>query len=168
MSARQLRLDVLSLTPRSVTAKWNPETGRFRLVIDQPADRREVAPTPDQTPIVTPAMSRASSFGSVAGERDRAWFKAQSSDELTGADSVVGSPAGSTAHSRAGSPSPEDQQEGGGLGRKSSVRQSSGSSQQAAGGISLDAFKRALAGNAQRTQRRPSVAGSEGELANDE
>lgn len=111
-------------------------------------------------------MSRASSFGSVAGERDRAWFKAQSSDELTGADSVVGSPAGSTAHSRAGSPSPEDQQQEGGLARKSSVRQSSGSSQ--TGGISLDAFKRALAGNAQRTQRRPSVAASEGELANDE
>lgn len=123
----------------SVTAKWNGETNTFRIRIEQPQGRKTPAATPDATPVVTPAVSRANSFSSVSG---RSKFVSKGSDELTGADSVFGSPA----ESRAGSPEPAEEK-GADLGRKSSVHQ------QVPGGVTLEGFKKALGANA-RKQRR--------------
>lgn len=125
-----------------VTAKWNNETKTFRLVIEQPVGRKTPVATPDATPVITPAMSRASSFASQMSRSE--YFKP--SDDLTGADSVFGSPLAS----RAGSPGPEDESGSGNLSRKPSYKQT------VPGGVSLDQFKRALAGSTDK--RRPSIA----------
>ncbi|KAJ9092686.1 Haloacid dehalogenase-like protein [Naganishia friedmannii] len=124
-----------------VTAKWNDETKTFRLVIEQPVGRRTPVATPDATPVITPAMSRASSFASQMSRSE--YFKP--SDDLTGADSVFGSPVGS----RAGSPGPEEESGTSSLSRKASYKG-------VPGGVSLDQFKRALAGSTDK--RRPSLA----------
>ncbi|KAJ9094318.1 Haloacid dehalogenase-like protein [Naganishia cerealis] len=123
-----------------VTAKWNDETKTFRLIIEQPVGRKTPVATPDATPVITPAMSRASSFASQMSRSE--YFKP--SDDLTGADSVFGSPAAS----RAGSPGPEEES-GASLSRKVSYKG-------VPGGVSLDQFKRALAGSTDK--RRPSLA----------
>jgi glycerol 3-phosphatase-1 len=125
-----------------VTAKWNDETKTFRLIIEQPVGRRTPVATPDATPVITPAMSRASSFASQMSRSE--YFKP--SDDLTGADSVFGSPVAS----RAGSPGPEDESgNSSSLSRKVSYKG-------VPGGVSLDQFKRALAGSTDK--RRPSLA----------
>ena len=125
----------------SVTAKWNGETNTFRIRIEQPVGRKTPAATPDATPVVTPAVSRAGSFSSISGRKA---FVSKGSDELTGADSVFGSPAGS----RAGSPEPVvEEKQGADLGRKSSVNQG------VPGGVTLEGFKKALGANA-RKQRQ--------------
>lgn len=123
---------------QSVTAKWDDSIKRFKLVITQPVGRRSPAATPDSTPIVTPAVSRAASFSSI---NPREFFRG--SDDLTGNDSVVGTPA----NSRPGSPDRENQPLPGatGLVRKPSYN--------VPGGVSLDGFKRALAGNANKSRR---------------
>lgn len=74
-----------------------------------------------------------------------AFFK--SSDELTGNDSVVGSPI----PSRAGSPQPGETPEAGSGNNSASVSRR-GSVQ--GGGISLDAFKRAMGSNARKNRSR--------------
>jgi glycerol 3-phosphatase-1 len=114
-----------------VVATWVPETNSFRLIIEQPVGRTEPYATPDTTPLQTPAGSRAASFsGGDDRERMRAQF-GKPSDELTGNDSVVGSPVAS----RPGSPGP--QEEGAKVNRRPSVQ-----------GVTLEAFKRAMSGNA--------------------
>jgi hypothetical protein len=114
-----------------VTAKWDPETKTFNLIIEQPVDRVDSRPTPDVTPVVTPAGSRMNSFS--GGERPAVKNNfGKASDELTGNDSVVGSPV----PSRPGSPGNEKRTEDG-------VPQQNT-------GVTLDAFKRALGANAQK------------------
>lgn len=127
-----------------VTAKWNNDTGTFRIVIDQPVGRKTPAATPDATPVATPAHSRSGSFSSVSG---RSRYQNRSNDEASGADSVFGSPQ----ESRAGSPEPEEPSSG--LQRKSSVKQG------VPGGVTLEGFKKALGANAQK-QRQPAPESS--------
>ncbi|KAK8865958.1 hypothetical protein IAR55_001107 [Kwoniella newhampshirensis] len=119
-----------------VVAQWDPSTNTFNLIIEQPVDRYSTRPTPDVTPVVTPAVSRSNSFsGGVV--RNPTSFKP--SDELTGNDSVVGSPANSRPSSPGGEQSDEEKRAELEFHRRAS---------QSGGGPSLDAFKRALAGNA--------------------
>lgn len=110
------------------------------MVIEQPVDRVDPRATPDVTPVVTPAGSRMGSFS--GGDRvTRGW---KGSDELTGNDSVVGSPV----PSRPGSPGAEDKD----LAEVNS-RATQGLPQQAAQGVTLESFKKALAGNAMKPRR---------------
>lgn len=115
-----------------VTASWDAETNTFKLIIEQPVDRVQPKATPDVTPVVTPAGSRVNSFAGGG----RSGFFGKGSDELTGNDSVVGSPV----PSRPGSP---------GAGEESGADISRRPSQQ---GVTLDAFKRAFAGNAKKNR----------------
>lgn len=122
-----------------VSAKWDAETKTFALVIEQPIDRVEPRATPDVTPVVTPAGSRMGSFSGV----DRATQGWKGSDELTGNDSVVGSPV----PSRPGSPGAEDKD----LDEVNS-RANQGLPQQSSG-VTLESFRKALAGNAMKPRR---------------
>jgi len=131
-----------------VTASWNSETNSFQLIIEQPIDRQTPRATPDVTPVVTPAGSRANSF---SGGRLGGMYRG--SDELTGNDSVVGSPV----PSRPGSPGPgptsgvdgevKDESEGA---RSELERRPSIPGPQT---FTLEGLKRALAGNAQKKSR---------------
>ncbi|WOO85263.1 Hexitol phosphatase A [Vanrija pseudolonga] len=112
-----------------VKASWDAASQTFKLVIEQPVGRQEPRATPDSTPLVTPAGSRAASF---SGDRQHIAAGIKPTGELTGNDSVVGSPV----PSRPGSPHPNDKERT--------------ASQGAAASVTLDAFKRALAGNALR------------------
>lgn len=116
-----------------VTATWDAATSSFKLIIEQPVGRLGPRVTPDSTPLVTPAGSRAASF---SGDRQRLARSIAPTGELTGNDSVVGSPV----PSRPGSPS---------FGDKAAERRASNG---AAANISLEAFKRALAGNANKVR----------------
>ncbi|KAL7424750.1 DL-glycerol-3-phosphatase [Cryptotrichosporon argae] len=134
------RPDFLVKDLSHVHASWDEATKTFRLVIEQPVDRVEPRPTPDSTPVMTPAGSRVNSFSGVGahGERERFRQSYKASDDLTGNDSVVGSPV----PSRPGSPSKERRPSGGaGL-----------------GGVNLEAFKRALAGNNAKKQQQAELA----------
>lgn len=136
-----------------VTASWDNESKTFNLIIEQPVDRYSTRATPDVTPVITPAGSRQNSFSGVGARVSSGFYKG--SDELTGNDSVVGSPA----ESRAGSPTKEiddDQNE-----RRAEADLQRRASQS---GFSLDHFKRALAGNAAKRQSRRN---SNSELDND-
>ncbi|WRT64183.1 uncharacterized protein IL334_001112 [Kwoniella shivajii] len=140
-----------------VTAQWDPTTQTFNLIIEQPVDRFSTRPTPDVTPVITPAGSRQNSFSGVGA---RSGFFGQqssntnfkSSDELTGNDSVVGSPEAS----RPGSPTPEDE--------KRIEMEFHRRASQSGNTLSLDAFKKALAGNA---AKRRANSQSQGELDQD-
>lgn len=112
-----------------VQASWDAETQSFKLIIDQPAGRAEPRATPDSTPLVTPAGSRAQSF---SGDRQRIARNLLPTGELTGNDSVVGSPI----NSRPGSPNALEEK------RRGSAAD--------ANGVTLEAFKRALAGKQNR------------------
>ncbi|WWD17851.1 hypothetical protein CI109_102295 [Kwoniella shandongensis] len=132
-----------------VAAQWDPATKTFNLIIEQPVDRYSPRATPDVTPVVTPAVSRSNSFSGGA-VRNPTSFKP--SDELTGNDSVVGSPA----NSRPGSPGAEETDEE----KRAELafhRRASGSG----GGPSLDAFKRALAGNAAKRRAQTELSQDE-------
>jgi hypothetical protein len=126
-----------------VTASWDADLQCFRLIIEQPVDRREPRATPDVTPVITPAGSRTQSFSlERPGPGIRGLYKG--SDELTGNDSVVGSPAAS----RPGSPPPEAAApKGADMERKPSAQ-----------GVTLEAFKRALAGNAAKAAKRSELS----------
>ena len=137
-SLEKERPDFLVEDLSHVHASWDEETKTFRLIIEQPVDRREPRATPDVTPVVTPAGSRMNSFSGGVTNRLQALNMAnmKGSDELTGNDTVVGSPV----PSRPGSPGekhkrdePPDQ------------------------GVTLDAFKKALAGNAQKKRSEVSM-----------
>lgn len=129
-SLEKERPDYLVEDLSHVHASWDEETKTFRLIIEQPVDRREPRATPDVTPVVTPAGSRMNSFSGGVTNRLQALSMANSnmkgSDELTGNDSVVGSPV----PSRPGSPGERQQ--------KTEPQDQ---------GVTLDAFKKALAGN---------------------
>ncbi|WVN85404.1 uncharacterized protein L203_100550 [Cryptococcus depauperatus CBS 7841] len=136
-----------------VQASWDSTTNTFNLIIEQPVDRYTPQPTPDVTPVITPAMSRQNSFSGVGQE----WLSVRntqptlkSSDQLTGNDSVVGSPA----VSRPGSPTAEE--------KRVEMEFHRRTSQSGQGGVTLDAFRKALAGNAARRR-----AQSRGELEQD-
>lgn len=129
-SLEKERPDFLVEDLSHVHASWDEESKTFRLVIEQPVDRREPRATPDVTPVVTPAGSRMNSFSGGVTNRLQA-LNMKGSDELTGNDSVVGSPV----PSRPGSPGEKQQQ----LPDKPQDQ-----------GVTLDAFKKALAGNAQK------------------
>lgn len=118
-----------------VQASWDPETNTFKLIIEQPVDRVQPKATPDVTPVVTPAGSRMNSF---TGGRSGGFFP-KASDELTGNDSVVGSPAASRPGSRPGSP--PNGEKGADIERRPSQQ-----------GVTLEAFKRAFAGNARKNR----------------
>ncbi|WVQ85390.1 hypothetical protein IAT38_007555 [Cryptococcus sp. DSM 104549] len=133
-----------------VLAQWDVDTETFNLIIEQPVDRYTPRPTPDVTPVITPAVSRSNSFSGGGVRNAQPIMKP--SDELTGNDSVVGSPAGS----RPGSPGPVDE-------KRAEMEFHRRASQSGGGGVTLDAFRRALAGNA--AKRR---AQSQGELTQDE
>ncbi|ORY23221.1 HAD-like domain-containing protein [Naematelia encephala] len=122
-----------------VTASWDPESKTFKLIIEQPVDRMTPRATPDVTPVVTPAVSRANSFSSGPGGR----FAYRASDDLTGNDSVVGSPVPSRPSSpgEKGVPPPVPE-------RRPSM---TGGNME---GVTLEAFKKALAGNAAKSQRQ--------------
>lgn len=128
-SLEKERPDFLVEDLSHVHASWDEETKTFRLIIEQPVDRREPRATPDVTPVVTPAGSRMNSFSGGVANRLQA-LNMKGSDELTGNDSVVGSPV----PSRPGSPGEKQQQE---------LVDASQKDQ----GVTLDAFKKALAGN---------------------
>lgn len=115
-----------------VTAKWDAETQTFNLIIEQPVDRVDSRPTPDVTPVVTPAGSRMNSFSGGDRQAIKNNF-GKASDELTGNDSVVGSPV----PSRPGSPGNEKRVDEEGVPQQNQ-------------GVTLDAFKRALGANAQK------------------
>ncbi|KAK4683842.1 hypothetical protein P7C73_g6374, partial [Tremellales sp. Uapishka_1] len=118
-----------------VKASWDATTNTFKLIIEQPVGRVEPRATPDTTPLVTPAVSRTGSFsGGNEREKMRAAF-GKPSDELTGNDSVVGSPV----PSRPGSP-----------GQDEPVAFANGERRPSVQGLSLEGFKRALAGNANK------------------
>jgi glycerol 3-phosphatase-1 len=138
----------------SVTAKWQPESNTFRIRIEQPVGRQTPAATPDVTPAQTPAMSRSNSVSSASG---RSRFISKGSDELTGADSVFGSPA----NSRPGSPDQADQ-EGSGLQRKSSTRQAPAN--QVPGGVTLEGFKKALGANARKQRKSDDADAQDDEI----
>ena len=121
-----------------VTAKWDSDTKTFQLIIEQPVDRANPKATPDVTPVVTPAGSRMNSFSSVSGGQRMVY---KGSDDLTGNDSVVGSPVPSRPGSRPASPP------AGAGGSEMEFRPS----QQ---GVTLEAFKRAFAGNAQKERTK--------------
>ena len=120
-----------------VTAQWDSTTQTFALVIEQPEDRIDPRATPDVTPVVTPGVSRQGSFSSVGIRRGSNsgddWQK-----EWRGDDSVVGSPV----PSRPGSPG-ADRISGAELDALKRSEQ----------GVTLEGFKRALAGNA--AKQRP-------------
>ncbi|ODO07188.1 phosphatase [Cryptococcus wingfieldii CBS 7118] len=123
-----------------VKATWDTATNTFNLIIEQPVDRYAPRATPDVTPVITPAMSRANSFSGVG--QDRPNFKnnqtiSKASDELTGNDSVVGSPAAS----RPGSPDADGE-------KRAELEFHRRASQSGSGGVTLDNFRKALAGNA--------------------
>ena len=121
-----------------VHASWDAETNTFKLIIEQPVDRVQPRATPDVTPVITPAGSRMNSFS--GDQRSGGWKGfGKGSDELTGNDSVVGSPAASRPGSRPASPPTE----GANMDRRPSQT-----------GVTLDAFKRAFAGNAKKQNRR--------------
>ena len=69
------------------------------------------------------------------------WKFGKGSDELTGNDSVVGSPAASRPGSRPSSP-PGEREDGADLNRRPSQQ-----------GVTLEAFKRAFAGNAKKNSK---------------
>ncbi|KGB77443.1 phosphatase [Cryptococcus deuterogattii 99/473] len=140
-----------------VKASWDAATNTFNLIIEQPVDRYSPRPTPDVTPVITPAMSRSNSFSGVGQDRPSVRSSQpimKGSDDLTGNDSVVGSPAAS----RPGSPGGEDSIE-----KRAEMEFHRRASQSGQGGVTLDAFRRALAGNA--AKRR---AQSQGEMSQDE
>ncbi|GMK58966.1 hypothetical protein CspeluHIS016_0604080 [Cutaneotrichosporon spelunceum] len=118
-----------------VSVAWDSATQTFKMVIEQPVGRVSPLPTPDSTPLVTPAVSRAASF---SGDRQRLASALPATSELTGNDSVVGSPMASRPSSP-GIPTGKTAAE---------RRRSSG----AAAHVTLDAFKRALAGNADKVR----------------
>jgi HAD superfamily hydrolase (TIGR01509 family) len=124
-----------------VQAAWDADTQTFKLIIEQPVDRVDPRATPDVTPVVTPAGSRMNSFSGGAVPRMQAFNNGpyKGSDDLTGNDSVVGTPAGS----RPGSPPAVDdvtkQLGNASLQRKPSLKDQ---------GVTLESFKKALAGNA--------------------
>ncbi|WVF70492.1 hypothetical protein IAT40_005282 [Kwoniella sp. CBS 6097] len=145
------RPDLLVEDLSHVTAQWDASTNTFNLIIEQPVDRVSTRPTPDVTPVMTPAGSRQNSFSGLARSgllKSQGW---KASDELTGNDSVVGSPEAS----RPGSPTAEDE--------KRIEMEFHRRASQSGNTLSLDAFKRALAGNA--AKRR---ANSNSELSQDE
>jgi len=147
------RPDFLVKDLSHVSVKWDDSIKRFKMVIEQPVGRRAPAATPDSTPLVTPAVSRAASFSSI---NPREFFRG--SDDLTGNDSVVGTPA----NSRPGSPDREYSTGGAeGLVRKPSYNA-------VPGGVSLDGFKRALAGNASKSRRSSFADERDSELAREE
>lgn len=111
------------------------------MVIEQPIDRVDPRATPDATPVMTPAGSRMNSFS--GGDRAAATSGWKGSDELTGNDSVVGSPV----PSRPGSPGAEDRDLA-----EVNNRATQGLPQQSQG-VTLDAFKKAFAGNAMKPRR---------------
>ncbi|KAK6905749.1 phosphatase [Kwoniella mangroviensis CBS 10435] len=144
-----------------VTAQWDPNTNTFNLIIEQPVDRMSTRPTPDVTPVITPAGSRQNSFSGVGksgyfGSQLASNPNFKASDELTGNDSVVGSPEASRPGSPSGGPTTEDEE-------KRVEMEFHRRASQSGNTLSLDAFKRALAGNA--AKRR---ANSRGELDQDE
>lgn len=121
-----------------VHAAWDAATNTFKLIIEQPVDRAQPRATPDVTPVVTPAGSRMNSFS--GSQPSGGWKFGKGSDELTGNDSVVGSPAASRPGSRPASPPGDGQDGGADLNRRPSQQ----------GGVTLEAFKRAFAGNAKK------------------
>lgn len=138
-SLEKERPDFLVEDLSHVHASWDEETKTFRLIIEQPVDRHEPRATPDVTPVVTPAGSRMNSFSGGVANRLQA-LNMKGSDELTGNDSVVGSPV----PSRPGSPGEKQQQE---------LVDASQKDQ----GVTLDAFKKALAGNNARKKSEVSM-----------
>lgn len=132
------RPDFLVEDLSKVQAAWDASTQTFKLIIEQPIDRVSTKATPDVTPVVTPAGSRMNSFsGGFSGAMKNMFSKG--SDELTGNDSVVGSPA----QSRPGSPPNEESESsssGANLNRRPSTQ----------GVTTLESFKKALAGNARK------------------
>ncbi|BEI83688.1 hypothetical protein CcaverHIS002_0402920 [Cutaneotrichosporon cavernicola] len=129
------RPDFLVEDLSKVSVTWDVATQTFKMIIEQPIGRVDPRPTPDSTPLVTPAASRAPSF---SGERQRLASAMAPTGELTGNDSVVGSPM-SSRPSSPGIPTEKTAAE---------RRRSSG----AAAHVTLDAFKRALAGNANKVR----------------
>ncbi|CAK9787187.1 HAD-like protein [Cutaneotrichosporon oleaginosum] len=129
------RPDFLVEDLSKVQVAWDDETKTFKMVIEQPVGRVDPRPTPDSTPLVTPAVSRAQSF---SGDRQRMAAALAPTGELTGNDSVVGSPA----TSRPSSPGIPTEKTG------AERRTSTG----AAAHVTLEAFKRALAGNATKVR----------------
>lgn len=138
-SLEKERPDFLVEDLSHVHASWDEETKTFRLIIEQPVDRREPRATPDVTPVVTPAGSRMNSFSGGVTNRLQALNIQKASDELTGNDSVVGSPV----PSRPGSPGEREQP--------------ASDKPQEQGGFTLDSFKKALAGNAQKKKSEVSM-----------
>lgn len=121
------RPDFLVKDLSHVKASWCPETQSFRLIIEQPVGRVDPRATPDSTPLVTPAASRAASF---SGDRQHMQAGIKPTGELTGNDSVVGSPV----PSRPGSPSMDKAD------KKSQTN------------VTLEAFKHALGHNANKVR----------------
>lgn len=126
---------------------WDAETNTFKLIIEQPVDRghHNTKATPDVTPAITPAGSRMNSFSGdlrsgLMKSLNKDNYTGKPSDELTGNDSVVGSPMPSAPNSRPGSPGPQDREGASDLSRRPSVQ----------GVTTLESFKKALAGNAQK------------------
>lgn len=129
-----------------VQAVWDASTNTFKLIIEQPVDRVDPRATPDVTPAVTPAGSRMNSFSGGAAPRMQAY---KPSDDLTGNDSVVGTPAGS----RPGSPPGDVDEATKQLGATSLQRKPSLNDQS----VTLEAFKRAFAGNANKKRSELSM-----------
>lgn len=144
-SLEKERPDFLVEDLSHVTAKWDATLNAFRLIIEQPIDRVQPRATPDVTPAMTPSGSRAGSrANSFSGTRmgGTAGTKWKGSDELTGNDSVIGTPA----QSRPGSPGAGEKEKSDGKEKNDApVSQ---------GGFTLDALKAALAGNAQKSKDR--------------
>jgi len=140
-SLEKERPDFLVEDLSHVQAKWDAESKTFVLIIEQPIDRVDPRATPDVTPVVTPAGSRMNSFTGDRQQAMRGGWKG--SDELTGNDSVVGSPV----PSRPGSPGAEDKDLA-----EVNNRATQGLPQQSQG-VTLESFKKALAGNAMKQRR---------------
>lgn len=138
-----------------VTARWVPETNTFRVIIEQPKGRKTPAATPDATPVVTPAGSRAASFSSASG---RQAFFSKGGDEISGADSVFGTPSGS----RSGSPTRENAPGAGPIDSNGSLaRRPSWKQAQIPGGVTLDQFKKALGANNAKKEQQRAAAGEQ-------